>query len=145
MVDYRSEKFENVIRDYDVVLDTMSWAYERRTLGKHATVLKPNGYYLNVLSSDWAFDGKETANSLLSLWHAFFHKLLNVFDLGIVPKYYFVIVQSRGDQLQKVFDLVQKLKIRPVVDRRYDVIEAKAAYEYLEQGHAKGKVILVNE
>lgn len=142
VVDYRTEKFEDMIQNYDVVLDTMSWAYESRTLKRDATVLKPDGYYLNVLSSDWAFDDKEKANGLLSLWHAIFHKMLNLVDLGIVPKYYFVSVQSRGEQLQQVYDLT---KIRPVLDRRYDLMEAKAAYDYLEQGHAKGKVILVNE
>jgi len=145
VLDYRSEQFEDSIQNYDIVLDTMSWAYEGRTLKADATVLKPDGTYLNVFSSDWAFAGKEKANGLLSLRYAIFHKLLNLVHLGLVPKYHFVLVQSRGEQLQQVFDLVRELKIRPVVDRRYDLTEAKDAYKYLEQGHAKGKVILENE
>jgi alcohol dehydrogenase len=34
VIDYRIENFEDRIQDYDVVLDTMSWAYEERTLNE---------------------------------------------------------------------------------------------------------------
>jgi alcohol dehydrogenase len=54
-------------------------------------------------------------------------------------------VKPRGDQLQNIFDLVEKQKILPVVDRQYDLTDARSAYEYLEEGHAKGKAILLND
>jgi len=44
VIDYHTTKFENVIHEYDAVLDTMSWQYEARTLDSE--VLKKNGYYL---------------------------------------------------------------------------------------------------
>lgn len=145
MIDYHTTKFEEVIRDYDVVFDTMSWAYEGCTLKRGATVLKPDGHYLNTVSSDWTFDGKENTNGLLSLWNAIYHTLLNMFGLGRVPKYHVVVVKPRGYQLQYIVDLVEKQKIRPVVDCQYHLTDARSAYEYLELGHAIGKVILLND
>lgn len=145
VIDYHTTKFEEVIRDYDVVFDTMSWAYEGLTFKRGATVLKPDGHYLNIMSSAWTFDGKEKSNGLLSIWNAIYHTLLHIFGLGRVPKYHVVVVKPRGDQLQYIFDLVEKQKIRPVVDRQYDLKDARSAYEYLEEGHAKGKVILLND
>jgi len=44
VIDYRSTNFEDVIKDYDVVLDAMSWLYEARTLS--SSVLKPSGHYI---------------------------------------------------------------------------------------------------
>jgi alcohol dehydrogenase len=145
VIDYHTTRFEEVIRDYDVVFDTMSWAYEGCTLKTGATVLKPDGHYLNIMSSDWTFDGREKTNGLLSLWNALYHTLLNIFALGRVPKYHVVAVKPRGDQLQNIFDLAEKQKILPVVDRQYDLTDARSAYEYLEEGHAKGKAILLND
>jgi NADPH:quinone reductase-like Zn-dependent oxidoreductase len=39
-------------------------------------------------------------------------------------------------------DLMQSGKVTPVIDRRYKLNEVPAAIEYLEQGHARGKVII---
>ena len=33
-------------------------------------------------------------------------------------------------------------KLRPVIDRTYPLSEAPQAIRYLEQGHARGKVVL---
>jgi len=50
VIDYRTENFEDVVRDYDVVLDPMSWMYENRTLS--SGVLKPTGHYLKYVSAN---------------------------------------------------------------------------------------------
>ena len=39
-------------------------------------------------------------------------------------------------------ELVQAGKLTPVIDRRYKLREVPAAIRYLEQGHARGKVII---
>eukprot|EP00978_Attheya_sp_CCMP212_P037825 scaffold181730_cov45-Attheya_sp.AAC.3 len=35
VIDYRTTDFQSIIQDYDVVFDTMSWAYEDQTLASH--------------------------------------------------------------------------------------------------------------
>jgi len=39
--------------------------------------------------------------------------------------------------------LMQAGKVTPVIDRRYPLSEAAAAVGYLEEGHARGKVVIV--
>jgi NADPH:quinone reductase-like Zn-dependent oxidoreductase len=40
---------------------------------------------------------------------------------------------------------MQTGKVTPVVDRRYGISEASAAIRYLEDGHARGKVVITVE
>jgi NADPH:quinone reductase-like Zn-dependent oxidoreductase len=45
--------------------------------------------------------------------------------------------------LRLLADLMQASKVTPVIDRRYRLSEVPAAIEYLEEGHARGKVVIV--
>ena len=42
-------------------------------------------------------------------------------------------------------DLMQSGKMKPVIDRTYKLSEVPAAIAYLEEGHARGKVIITVE
>jgi NADPH:quinone reductase-like Zn-dependent oxidoreductase len=42
-------------------------------------------------------------------------------------------------------DLMQAGKVTPVIDRRYRLSEVPAAIRYLEEGHARGKVLITFE
>ncbi|KAK9906496.1 hypothetical protein WJX75_002912 [Coccomyxa subellipsoidea] len=63
--------------------------------------------------------------------------------LRIGPSYGVTAVQPNGAQLQKVSDMVADGKVKVIIDRTYPLKDAQAAHEYLEQGHARGKVVLV--
>ena len=39
-------------------------------------------------------------------------------------------------------DLMQSGKVKPVIDRTYPLSQIAEAIRYLEQGHARGKVII---
>jgi alcohol dehydrogenase len=145
VIDYRSVSFEEVARDFDVVLDPMSWLYESRTLGRDAKVLKPGGHYLNIFSSDWSWDnGVERGNGLTTFINWMYYKISHLMRPGTAPNYDIVLVSPNGKQLQTIMDLLDNSTIRAVVDRKFHLSDAAAAYEYLEQGHATGKVILYN-
>jgi alcohol dehydrogenase len=137
VVDYRNEPFEEVVHNVDVVLDPVSWLYEDRTLASE--VLRPGGHYLNIVGSDWAFSGTEQGNGPRSLWNWIKAKTFGPF------KYSFVVVEPNGIQLQAVMDLLESATIRAVVDRTFALDDVREAYEYLEKGHATGKVVLVHE
>ena len=49
--------------------------------------------------------------------------------------------QSRED-LQVLKDLIEAGKLTPVIDRTYPLRETPEALRYLEQGHARGKVVI---
>jgi NADPH:quinone reductase-like Zn-dependent oxidoreductase len=42
-----------------------------------------------------------------------------------------------------VKELIETNKIAPVIDKRYTLQEVPEAIRYLEEGHAKGKVVIV--
>ena len=52
------------------------------------------------------------------------------------------IAKASQKDLNFLGDLIVNGKLRPVIDRTYDLAETRAALEYLEAGHARGKVIV---
>ena len=50
-----------------------------------------------------------------------------------------------SDDLAFLSELIDGNKVRPLIDRRYSFEEIPAALGYLEQGHAKGKVVAAVE
>jgi len=44
--------------------------------------------------------------------------------------------------LEHLSELIEAGKVRPQIDRRYPFAEIPAAIAYLEQGHARGKVVV---
>ena len=44
--------------------------------------------------------------------------------------------------LSVLAELMQSGQLMPVIDRRYSLSEVPAAIRYLEEGHARGKVVI---
>ena len=142
VVDYEKVRFEDVVKDYDVVLDALSYMHEYRTLT--SGVLHSGGHYLNVLSSDWSLSSGGTENSTgpLSLVRLLGCKALHYLNREPkAPDYDIVTVVPNGEQLQRVLEWVGEGKIKAVVEV-YPVDEGRAAYELLEKGRVVGKVVL---
>ena len=60
-------------------------------------------------------------------------------DMGML------MAKVNKDDLTILRDLIQAGKVTPVIDRRYTLVEAPAAIRYLEEGHARGKVVITME
>jgi NADPH:quinone reductase-like Zn-dependent oxidoreductase len=54
----------------------------------------------------------------------------------------FILAQANKDDLDVLRDMMQTGKLTPVIDKRYKLGETAQAISYLEQGHARGKVIV---
>jgi alcohol dehydrogenase len=61
---------------------------------------------------------------------------------GSSPRVVIAAVASNGPQLQSVLNWVAEKTIQPVVDRVFPLEDAPAAFQYLEQGRATGKVVI---
>jgi NADPH:quinone reductase-like Zn-dependent oxidoreductase len=53
-----------------------------------------------------------------------------------------LISKTRQQDLLTLKELIETGKITPVVDRAYPLSEVPQAIRYLEQGHARGKVVI---
>jgi len=54
----------------------------------------------------------------------------------------FFMAELNQQDLTVLRDLMQAGKVTPVIDRRYKLSEVPAAMAYLEEGHARGKVVI---
>jgi NADPH:quinone reductase-like Zn-dependent oxidoreductase len=53
-----------------------------------------------------------------------------------------VSAHDAPEDLELLSELIEAGKVRPQIDRRYPFAEIPAAIAYLEQGHARGKVVV---
>ena len=56
--------------------------------------------------------------------------------------YSFLFMRQSGDQLREIASLIDSGVIRPVVDRIFPFASTNEAMAYVENGHAKGKVVI---
>jgi NADPH:quinone reductase-like Zn-dependent oxidoreductase len=52
------------------------------------------------------------------------------------------LAKPNVDDLQLLKELIEAGKVKPVIDRTYPLSEAPEAIRYLEEGHARGKVVI---
>ena len=55
------------------------------------------------------------------------------------------IARVNQKDLSFLKELLESGRVRPVVDRRYQLGETAEAVRYLEEGHARGKVVITVE
>jgi len=139
MIDYKKQDFADVLRDYDVVLNSL----DKVTLEKSLRVLKPGGQLISISGPpDAAF-----ARSLGASW--VLRMIMGVLSYGITTKakrrqakYSFLFMRANGGQLTEITALIDDGIIRPVVDRVFPFASTKEAMAYVEAGRAKGKVVV---
>ncbi|MET7757554.1 NADP-dependent oxidoreductase [Streptomyces sp. NPDC005389] len=140
VIDYRNQDFEELLDDYDVVLDTLGG----ETLEKSLRVLKPGGKAISIAGPpDAAFARELGANLVLrQVMHALSLKTRRHAKRHGVT-YSFLFMRADGDQLRELTRLVEAGEIRPVVDRVFPFDQTREAMEYAEKGRAKaGKVVV---
>jgi NADPH:quinone reductase-like Zn-dependent oxidoreductase len=139
VIDYKKEDFENVLRDYDVVLNSQGG----KTLEKSLRVLRPGGTLISVAGPpDPAF-----AKQIEAPW--FVKLIVRALSFGIRRKakrrnttFSFLFMRASGSQLREITALIDAGAIRPVVDRIFPFGETNEAMAYVETGRAKGKVVV---
>jgi NADPH:quinone reductase-like Zn-dependent oxidoreductase len=53
-----------------------------------------------------------------------------------------VLAKPNKEDLTVMYELMKAEKVTPVIDKRYRLSEVPEAIRYLEEGHARGKVII---
>jgi NADPH:quinone reductase-like Zn-dependent oxidoreductase len=128
VIDYTREDFTEGTRQFDLILDTAG----RRPLGQLRRALTPQGTLVIV-------GGEGGDRWLGGFQRQIFAPVRALFTeqkmLGLISK-------ERQQDLLTLKDLIEAGKLTPVIDRTYPLREAPQAIRYLEQGHARGKVVL---
>jgi alcohol dehydrogenase len=150
VIDYQRERFEDRVRDLDLVVDPLAYCYADRTL--RGRVLRPGGHYIDIAGSDWAQRQRdmlglgipETDPRYLLRWlrHAAPDRL-RALALRRPPTRHLVFVHPDGARLRRLTRLVDDGRLIPILDRTFPLAEAAAAHRYLQSGRARGKVVLV--
>ena len=132
VIDYTKEDFTNRPERYDVLFDNV----QNHTFSERRGVLTPNGICVNVGigGAGWRED------TGLHMLRSFTTPLMSKFT---DQKFKFYIAQLNHNDLVYLADLMQSGKMKPVIDRTYKSLgETPQALAYLEEGHARGKVVI---
>ncbi|MCB0404748.1 MAG: NADP-dependent oxidoreductase [Bdellovibrionales bacterium] len=139
IINYREEKFETVLSDYDHVLDTVGDDTLLRSFG----VIKKGHTVVSVAGVPEPQTAKDIDKGLLikSIFWAISSKIRKAAKKAGVH-YRYLFMHPDGKQLSEIAKLIEEGKVKAKVDRVFDLEKATEAFSYLETGHAKGKVIL---
>lgn len=117
VIDYKTTKFEDVVSNVDMVLDTIGGDTRERSWG----VIKPNGILVSLISSL----PPSQATALEK----------GVRAVGLV-------MQPQASQLTEIAALLDSGKIKTVVGKVLPLAAARQAHELIENGGIRGKIVL---
>ncbi|ACD16458.1 NADP-dependent oxidoreductase [Paraburkholderia phytofirmans] len=139
VIDYTKDDFENILSDYDVVINSL----DAKTLNKSLRVLKPGGQLISISGPPDPDFAKELGLSL------FLRLVMRLLSYRIRKEaksrkvsYSFLFMRASGDQLRQITSLIDSGVIRPVVDRVFPFESTREAMAYVDTGRAKGKVVV---
>ncbi len=128
VIDYTHEDFTKSGRHYDLLLDNVG----NRSPAECRRVLAPRGTYL-------ASFGQPDNNWLGPLGKLLRMKVMSLF----VGQRMVLLTQHRSkDDIAVIRELLEAGQVRPVIDETYPLAATVDALHYLEQGHARGKVVI---
>jgi NADPH:quinone reductase-like Zn-dependent oxidoreductase len=139
VIDYKSEDFEGVLSGYDLVLNSQ----DSKTLEKSLRVLKPGGNAISISGPpDPAFAKQQGLNPMLRLILRLVSAKIRKQAKRAGVRYSFLFMAGNGTQLAQITSLIESGTIRPIIDRVFPFAQTNEALAYVEQGRAKGKVVI---
>ena len=114
-LDYKTVKFEDRLKDVDLVFDLIGGDTQQRSL----KIIKKGGRLITIVQPKYQEEAK--ANDI--------H--MEVF-----------MTQSLPEELEQLGNLIDSGKIKPVVTRTFPLKDAAEAQKEIEKGHTRGKMVL---
>ena len=129
VIDYTQEDFTKSGQNYDLILDNVG----NHSLSACRRVLNPKGMF--VIAGG-------PKKGWIILLRALKALVLSPF---VSQKMFLFIARIDSKDLTIMGELMEAGKVTPVIDRRYSLSEVHEAIRYLEEGHARGKVVITLE
>jgi NADPH:quinone reductase-like Zn-dependent oxidoreductase len=134
VIDYTKEDFTKTDQRYDLIFDLIG----NHSFSERRRILNPNGICVmaGVGGAGW-HDGM--AMRLVGELNAYLRSRF------VSQKFISYIAQFNKKDMTVLADLMQSGQVKPVIDRTYTLSDVPEALRYLEQGHARGKVVVTVE
>lgn len=127
VIDYTKENFTWGEERYDVIID----CYATHSLSALRGVLTPKGIYVGV--------GGPVGSTAVIL--ADLIKQL-AFSSFVSQTFATLMTKHNADDLAIIGDLMRDGKVKPVIDRRYNLEDVPNAIRYMGEGHTRGKIVI---
>ncbi len=133
VIDYTQEDFTQSRERYDLIFDIPG----NRSFADYRRVLSPNGTYVLIGHDHFGRFGRRFLGSL----PVFFKLMAISLFVKQLPAPDFSMPNKR-ESMAVLRELIEAGKLTPVVDRTFPLSEVPEAIRYLQEGHAKGKVVI---
>jgi NADPH:quinone reductase-like Zn-dependent oxidoreductase len=133
VIDYTQEDFTQSGERYDLIFDIPG----NHTLSEYRRALTPKGIYVLIGHDHFGKLGDRFLGGLLRGLKLI---VMSPF-VSQLPDLSFSM-PSKRDSMAVLKELIEVGKLTPVVDRAYPLNEVPVAIRYLEEGHARGKVVI---
>jgi NADPH:quinone reductase-like Zn-dependent oxidoreductase len=134
VIDYTKEDFTKTDQHYDMIYDLVG----NHSFSERRQILTPNGICVLAGIGGAGFHPESWERILGNFKTAFQSKFTS-------QKFVTYIAKLTKDDLNVLRDFMQAGKLAPIIDRTYKISETQAAVRYLEEGHARGKVVITLE
>src|SRR5437868_2772634 len=134
VIDYTKQDFTKTDQHYDMIYDLVG----NHGFSERRNILKPNGICV-LAGIGGAGAHPETMGRIAgNFWNAFRSNFSK-------EKFVFYIAKLTEGDFGVLRDLMQSGKVSPVIDRTYKLEQTADAVRYMEEGHARGKVVVMVE
>jgi NADPH:quinone reductase-like Zn-dependent oxidoreductase len=133
VIDYTQEDYAKSDQKYDVILDNVA----NHSLSENRKLLPANGKY--VLIGGGSANQQGWIGSMGKPVKALIMKPFVSQEMGMM------MAEMKQSDLQYFAEQMQSGKLKAVIDRTYKLDQIKEAIAYVEEGHARGKVIITVE
>jgi NADPH:quinone reductase-like Zn-dependent oxidoreductase len=132
VVDYMRDDFTRSAGGFDMMLDVAG----NRPWSECARLLKRGGAFVGVGAAGVQHGSGGTRRLIRHLLD------VRIRSIGGGKKVVIFIAKLNRPDLETLGELVESGRVKPVIDRRYDVTRAAEALGYLDEGHSMGKVAI---
>ncbi|MBE7459390.1 MAG: NADP-dependent oxidoreductase [Zoogloeaceae bacterium] len=139
VIDYKSQRFEDVVSGQDLVFDTQAGDIQHRSFA----VLRRGGVLVSIAGKpDSRLVREFGLNPLLGVLLDFLsRKTLRLAKRNGV-RYEYLFMHPSGAQLGEIGRLLAEGSVRPIIDKVFPLAQAREALARVEAGHATGKVVV---
>jgi len=126
VLDYTKVDYTKAVERYDWIVDTDS----HHSILRVRSALRPNGVYVTLGGTTRSIFGSLLLGPLISRFSDRWSGLL----LWWKP--------FNPDDVDKLKELIAAGKVKPIIDRRYPLADVVEALRWVDDGHARGKVVI---